>query len=244
MPGLYTTEDIVSLPLDPKQRFVALEEICRKRYEAIIEHEEQWHNVQDARLSYMGTIVGAAKQLRIEPIASMKMPRKSEWNDDRYEDFKNELEFYLVQLALQGADQNHKLSIVLEGNTKARLQTLIAHMRDHVRNLDLSPGKIDRLIDRIGDFEKELEGHRLGFASVAYLTLFVAGAIADLGGAADQIRHLVNEVEAVIGVTKEEQDADAVGRVPSIEIKKIERLEPPTPKTPKQSFDLDDEIPF
>ncbi len=195
----------------------------------------------------MATMVATAKHCKIDPIDKMTIPKMSDWNDGAYEDFQNELDFYAVQMALEGADRNSQLSILLQGTTKDRLLTLIAHMREQIRKLDLPPARIDTLLDKLNRFERDLGGPRLNFLAVATLALAVAGAIADVGGAASTIRQLMNQVEEAVGRAKDEQDKAAVTQLPHFEPKK---LEPPRAKQPEArpvqhaNFDLDDEIPF
>lgn len=242
MPLLITQQEIHSLPGDPKLKFVALEEIVRTRYEDLVRGEDEWQIVQDARLQYMGEIIGAAKYLKIAPICDMELPKKSEYNNDAYEDFKGELHFYTMQLALEGADRVAIFSIELGGTTKDRLSTLSKHLREHVEKLDLPPAKIDRLLDRVTAFERELEERRLGFTAVAVLTLTIAGAIADLDGAASVVRQLMNQMEEAVGIAKEEQAKAQAMLPPPVEPR---RLEPPRkPVVQKASFDINDDLPF
>lgn len=243
MPLLITQAEIEGLPSDARQRFVALEEVCRTRYEQLIAHEESWSAVQDARLQYMSTVVGAAKHLGIEPIASLVVPKKSQWDDGAYEDFKNELHFYIIQLALEGAEWNQQHTIELTGSVRARVQTLAAHLRDQLDKLDLPPAKLDKLRAKLAAFENELTAPKISFASIAAISLVVVSVVADVDGAGDAIRKLVTQLQVVLGQAKAEQDADAATKLPRQH--PVKQLEPPRrPVAPKEAFDLDDEIPF
>jgi hypothetical protein len=266
MDFLITQDEIEALPEDARERFVALEAICRKRhYEetAAATREEQWDLIQDSRLRYMSTVVSAAKFLKIEFIKDLEIPKRKQFDNDAYADFVHELQHYVVQLMLEGAERNIRASIVLEGSTRDRLSTLLSHLRDQVKKLDLSPARIDRLVKQIDDFEKDLRNPRLKFTTVAIFTLGVIAGVADLGGATDVVRKLVHQMEEAIGRAKEEQDKEAAGRLlPSGEIRQLtpprkseprtnksQRLEPagdfgrsPASRAPRD--DLDDDIPF
>lgn len=245
MPLLITQDEIQALPSDPRERFVALEEICRRRYEqATAEDDIQWNYVQDMRLQYMSSVVAAAKYLAIEPINRIIIPKKSKWNDEAYEDFVNELHFYAMQLALEAADRNLQLAIILQGTTKQRLVTLTEHLREQVRKLDLPPARVDQLLARIDQFERELIKPRLTFTAVAALTIYVAAAIADVGGAATTVRGAMNLIEEAVGAAKEEQDKDAAGRLGMLEPKQLEPPRPAEIAAPRETYDLNDDIPF
>lgn len=243
MPLLITQAEIEALPPDPRERFVGIEEICRKRYEEAVSTDDvQWNYVQEIRLQYMAGVVSAAKYYGIEPINKITIPRKSDWNDNAYEDFVNELHFYTMQLALQAADRNSQLSITLQGSTRERLSTLTQHLRDQVAKLELPPARIDQLIERINQFERELTKPKLTFAGVAALTIYITAAIADLGGAATTVRGAMNLIEEAVGSAKEEEDKALAGRLGVFEPKK---LEPPRPEEASApSPDLNDDIPF
>ena len=249
MPILISVAEIEALPGDPRQRFVAMDEICRNRTNDIVKNipdvEGSWRQVQEARRNYMATMVAAAKHYKIDPIDKMVIPKMSDWHDDGYEDFQNELDFYAVQMALEGADRNSQLCILLQGGTKDRLLTLLAHMRDQIHKLDITPARRDALLDKLHQFEKDLEGRRLNIVAMATLALAVAGVVADVGTAGSIVRQLMNDVETAIGQAKEEQDKAAIQQIPHFEMKKLEPpREPKAPPVQYASYDLDDEIPF
>lgn len=251
---LITQAEIEDLPEDPRQRFVRIEQICRERHHDDITNESEWGVVQDSRLRYMSTVVAAAKFYKIEPIDKIEIPRKSDWNDDRYQDFVAELEFYTVQLMLEAAETNSRVSLILEGNTRDRLKMLTSHLKDTVRKLNLNPGQIDRLLKMVETFERELAHPRLKFVSVAILALAVVGAVADMGGATKVVRDLINEIETTVGVAKEEQNKEAASKaLPAAPPRQLaaprdEKPSPPKPARPatppRMSDALDDDIPF
>lgn len=249
---LITQAEIEALPEDPRQRFVGIEEICRKRLYEETGSEQDWSIIQDARLRYMSTVVAAAKYYKIEPISEVELSKKTSWKDDEFNDFVAELQFYTMQLMLESAEKNSRLSILLEGSTRDRLFTLVSHLRDHVRKLDGPEARIDRLVRVIDDFEKELRRPRLQYIAVAALSMVIISSVADLGGAATTITGLVHKVQETVGLAKEEQNKEAASRMlPQAEVKKLAppRTETfgrsaPKPKAPAYSSDLDDDIPF
>lgn len=246
MPLLITQAEIEALSPDPRERFVGIEEICRKRYEETVSGEDvSWNYVQEVRLQYMGGVIGAAKYYGIEPINKIVVPKKSDWNDSAYEDFVNELHFYTMQLALEAADRNSRLAIVLQGSTRERLSTLTSALRDQIRKLDLPPARIDHLLQKVDQFEHELTKPRLSFIAVAALTIYITGAIADLGGSAQTVRGAMNLIQEAVGTAKEEQDKEIAGRLGTFEMRKLEPPRPPeVSAASNKEYDLNDDIPF
>jgi hypothetical protein len=250
---LISQEEIEALPEDPRQRFVGIERIARQRYEEETRESDQGSYVQDCQLRYMTTVVSAAKFLKIEPVCEITIPRRRNFNWEDYSEFVNELQFYIVQLMLEGAENNAETSIILRGNAKQRLQTLSSHLRENVRKLDLPSARIESLLRKVDGFERELENPRLKFVAVAQMTLVILGATADIDGASDVVRKLVHQIEEVVGVEKREQDVEAASRLSTGDAPR--QLQPPRTleKRPTEtssknaetfSADLDEEIPF
>lgn len=243
---LITQSEIEALPEEPRERFVAMEEICRERFYAQTEGQEDWNIVQDWQLRYMTTVVAAAKHFSIKPISEMEVPKRSDFNNDAYRDFVAELQFYVTQLMLEGAERNSRASIVLRGLARDRVVTLLSHARDQVRKLELPQSRIDHLLRLLDEFEKQLEKPRLHLVTLAVLALGIAGAISDLGGAAGTVRQLINQIEEIVGLEKEEQDKEAASRW--VRHEPTKQLEPPRRPEEKPSRplaeEMDDEIPF
>ncbi len=245
-------DEIEALPENPRERFVGIEGIARRRYEEETRDSDQSNYVQDCQLRYMTTVVSAAKYLQIAPISEIVVPKRKNFSWDDYSEFVNELQFYIVQLMLEGAENNVETSIVLRGSAKQRLQTLSSHLRENVRKLDLSPARVESLLRRIDGFDRELENPRLRFVAVAQMALLILGATADIDGASEAVRKLVHQIEEAVGVERLEQDTEAAGRLPATNVPR--QLQPPSApaRNPASSArnakdlsaDLDDEIPF
>jgi hypothetical protein len=259
---LITQDEIESLPDDPRERFVRLEEICRRRHYDEIAQEQEWAIIQDSQLKYMSTVVAAAKYLEIEPVCSVEIPLRKNFSHEDFRDFVLQIQLYTVQLMLESAERKNRTAIMLEGSTRDRLLTLTSHLRDQIRKLELPPARIEQLIKRINEFEKELRQPRLRLVTVALVTLAIAGAIADVGGATEVVRKLISQIEETVGKAKDEQDKEAASRLlPSAEVRKLAPPPKETPpdfgrssvpasptrgnsRVPATAGDLDDDIPF
>lgn len=244
---LITQEEIETFPEDPKERFVCIEQLCRRRHEESISESDHSDFIRDSRLRYMTTVLSAAKWLNISPICNLDLPSRSRFDYEEYAEFISQIEYYSVQFMLAGAERNSKASIELEGSTRDRLLTLTSHLKEHIKKLDLPKRRYDALLSRINDFEKELSRPRLTFVGFAVLTLAVAGAISDVGGATDVVRKLMSQLQETVGIAKEQQDRKAAANLASRP--SILRLVPPTessrsPLSRETKYDLDDDIPF
>jgi hypothetical protein len=239
---MISQDEINSLPEDPNERFVGVEAICRKRLYGEIEGEEEWSSIMDARLRYMGAVLAAGKYLNVEPFASLVLPTRQKFQSDDYDNFIQELEYYVVQLMLRNSENASQTTVLLQGETRQRLHTLLAHLRTQLLKLDLPPSRVEKLRSKLAEFEKELDAPRMRIIVWAGAALVVTGILADVGGAATTVLQLWHEIEEAVGIAKEAQDEEAVARIPAApEQKRIEG-----PQRPKQltTGDFDDEIPF
>lgn len=247
MEYLISQEEIEALPEDTQQRFVGIEQLCRQRYQSLVSGSDDWPFIQDTRLRYMGIVLAAAKEYDISPLNGMNLPRRKDYRDEDFQDFFGELQFYTAQLMFRAADANSRTSVVLQGATRARLHTLLHHLREQVKKLDLPPARIDQLLSRIDDFERELLKPKLTFVAVAVLSLYVVGVVADLGGSAQTVQTLITQVQQALGQAKEEQDKAAASRLLAADTA-LRLLAPPRPSEtsapPSQQHELDDDIPF
>lgn len=242
---LIIPEGIDNLPKNNQEHFVHIEKIGIKKYYDHINNGNEWNAVQDVRLRYMTSVVAAAKHFNIEPISEIEVPRRRNWNDDRFDDFVSDVSFYTMQMMLHESDRKLRTSIILEGSTRDRLKTLTVNLRDEVRKLQLPSSKIDQIIRKIDDFERSLESRKLTFITVAFVTLTIAGAITDVDGATNVVRELVNKIEETVGIAKEEQDREVASNF--VESNQIPRLMAPRKNEPAiepPSVEDDDEIPF
>ena len=198
--------------------------------------------VQDARLRYMNTVVSAAKFLEISPICDMDIPRPSAWDDNVFNDFVSDLSSYLMQLMMERADRRRRTAIVLEGTTRDRLRSLIIRLRGEVQQLDLPEARIDKVLRKIDELEKALEGQRLSFIAVATVVFGIAAVLSDFDGAATAVQKIVYKIEQIVGQAKDTQDEDAASQM--IETEKVRQLAPPRVQDRPSTALPDDEIPF
>jgi hypothetical protein len=260
---LLTTEDLMTMPELPRQRFVAIEALCRRRLAenvSQLHHDEQWTDIVDQRVSYMSTVIAAARSLRIEAFASMDAPLRKGFDSEVFEQFLYDAQFYATQLMLEAAEDNIRASVILEGPVRQKLQTLAAHIREQIQKLNLPSGQLARLESRLAAFERELAGNRINAATIGIFCLAVSGAIADLDGTGSVVTKLVHQVQAILGKAKEEQEIEVAARLPvdpeprrlehprpkAIEPKRPAKLRPPGGASEDFSRgpDFDDEIPF
>lgn len=104
--------------------------------------EQEWSTVTDHRVVYISTVLSAAKHLKIEPFLNMDVPRRRNFQDEEFDDFIQDIQFYVTQMMLEAAEANTRTSILLEGATKQRLHTLVSHLRDYVKKLGLSARRL------------------------------------------------------------------------------------------------------
>jgi hypothetical protein len=127
---------------------------------------------------------------------------------------------------------------------KSSIRTYIFHLRELIENsADLDETKRRSLLDRLSEFEAELDKKRLNLVAIAALMIAFIGAPGAVWASADAAGKILSGIVRLVADAKRSEDATR--RLPSIE--------PPMAITgprrdlprsqPKQS-DMDDEIPF
>jgi hypothetical protein len=245
-----TNDELDELPEDPEAAFIAFVRIAearlKERLRAIGPRDQgTYEEIDDARYGFQNVVLGSAKKFGIEPFASLQMPVLDDHNDAKYRQFRHDLTHYITQLMLTTADRDRSNSVPLLDATRQKLETYIFHLRDAIKNSDLSDRKKDDLYKKLDALERELGRRRLRFIIVAGIVIHILTAPGELNASYDAVIRLTNSIMREIGLAKE---ADNEQR--KISHDEPVALLPPRTEVPKPkdvSFDsskMDDEIPF
>jgi hypothetical protein len=136
----------------------------------------------------MNFVVAAGKRLEIEPFASMQVPRHKDYGDPDYRQFQSDLDHYITQLLIDNSIRTKKDSVGILPKTKDRIRQYVYALRECVENANLTEAKREILIEKLKQFEDELEKRRLNILAVARIafellaipgTLWASGEVAN-----------------------------------------------------------------
>ena len=195
----------------------------------------------------MNVVVAAAKKYEIEPFASLSVPRLEKFNTDAHRQFKADLDHYLTQLLLDNSSRAKRDSVLVSPELKSTIRTYIHHLREVIdRAEDLSEARRNALLQKLAEFEAELEKKRLNLLAVTMIAIGILSAPGGLGASADMASKPVTNILRTVGDAKSADDE--MRRLPSAATPMA--ITGPRPEEEetfggrKESQSLDDEIPF
>jgi hypothetical protein len=200
-----------------------------------LDPQEQWNEVEDLRHSFMNVVIAAAKRFEIEPFLSMDVPRLDGYKNDDHRQFKADLDHYITQLMLDNSMQSKRDSVGLLSNSKDRIRKYILALRECIEKSNMTDAKKDALLNKLEQFEKELEKRRISILAVSRLTLELLALPGGVWGSVDVAHKLItNVMQTVAEAQAVEQETR---QLPSSNNPKA--LSPP-----RAEKELDDSIPF
>jgi hypothetical protein len=248
-----TQEEIDELPDDdPHTAFTTFVRIAQRRLgerteEIDANNQDGWAALEEARHGFMNVVIAAAKKYEIEPFASLSVPRLEVFDSKIHRQFKADLDHYLTQLLLDNSSRAKRDSVLISPELKGTIRTYLHHLREAIDNADdLSEARRNVLLQKLAEFEAELEKKRLSLLAVTVLAITLLSAPGGLGATADIATKLVTNILRVVGDAK--MADDETRRLPSsaapMAITGPRKSDPELmPKNDKRN-DLDDEIPF
>lgn len=239
MNTLISEADYDALPLDPEQRFVALESVCKASLYSLITQDTQEVFDRTVRLEYMAIVASAAEELGIEGLWHPSL------GGDALEDFTQfslKVSQITTKLRLRNSSARSEFSVQLSNTTRARIKIEVDRLRNVIKGSDLEEARKKVLFKKLDELVREIENARANFSKVM-ATLAVVGASVLAG-----TTFLAEAPEAIATITS------LIGKDKNAEVRELERLGAPPvrpalpapPKSPFGSFsrELEDEIPF
>jgi hypothetical protein len=242
-----TQDEIDDLPEDDNSAFLQFVKIARARLdqktaEIDDDDEREWRRLQDARFGFMNVVVAAGRRYGIEPFSLMDVPGVGNFNESTHRQFILDVDHYMTQLLLADGLRTRRDSIALNEEAKSKIRTHLHHLRETVSKSDLDDARRQKLLDRLVEFEAELNKRRLSMLAVARVTLEVLAIPGALGGSYDITQKLLGHVMHTVAQEKaaEDQRRDQQLQRPPV----ILPARPDAVRRPKEDNALDDDIPF
>jgi hypothetical protein len=247
-----TQEEIEDLPDDdPHVAFTTFVRIAQRRLgerTAKIDASEQdgWNELEEARHGFMNVAIAAAKKYKIEPFASLSVPRLENFDHQVHRQFKADLDHYMTQLLLDNSSRAKRDSVTISPELKTSIRTYLHHLREAIDKADdLTDARKRVLLQKLAEFEAELEKRRLSLLALTLMAITILGAPGSLGATADIAGRLITNIMKVVGEAKLADDE--VRKLPSSETPMAitgPRKDDPNLIAKPNRPSLDDEIPF
>lgn len=250
-----TQDELDNLSEDPRIAFMELINHAQRRLSEQIskfDPDNSYDSAKrfDAEKSFMNVVVAAGKTYGVEPFSSMEVPKHQSFSGGDYEQFKSDLDHYVTQLILTNSMRARGASVDIKPEDKDRIRAYINGLRECIERSDIEPRKMKALLDKLQDFNNELEKRRVSFTALALLAIAFVGAPGSVGETAALIHNLVNKITVVFAESKQVEDQTRqIGPQAAPKSLSAPRRPDETPKK-QPSWDsgqgdgLDDEIPF
>jgi len=236
---LISEADYERLPVDPYQKFAAIEEICRRNMMEAISHETPEDFDTLVRTSYMTIVAEVADELGI---GGVKYVDHFNSVQQDVQEFIRIVSGVVARIRLRKSSGRDAFSVRLAARTKGIIENEVSKLRQAVSDSELDDEKKRRLMAKLEEFRTELHKERFGYATAfATLTIIAAG----IGGTTSFLSDAPDAVTTIvrlIGQEKENEEAE-IFRLEAPPIRNL-LTNQSKGKTSRHSQDMHDDIPF
>lgn len=240
---LISASDFETLPDDPEERFVRVEEICRRNMNAMINEDTNNNFDGIIRTQYMNVIAAAAHELGIDGLDypyNMHNPLQELGN------FMLKANGITTRFRLRASSRKPETSVRLASKTRGRIEQQIQRLRTIIAESDLSADRQKALQRKLDELSVELSQPRLSFGKVMGIIAIVSAGIGGTTGFLADAPDAIAAITSLIGADKEAEDAETqrlgTAATPRALPAPPQRLPPPRPE--RFNGALDEEIPF
>jgi hypothetical protein len=246
-----TKEELENASEDNQTAFADLVAIADKRRQerwAALDQHDGSYAYEEIEHGFMNVVIGLAKAYKLEPFASMEVPRRSGFRTSEFDDFKADLDHYLTQLMVSNTIRDRQSSVPLSPPAKEKIRDYLRALRDQIDKSDFPDAKKADLHDRLSEFEAALEKPRLNLFKTTLLVLNILALPGGLWASYDIVAKLTQNVLEVVAEAKAIDDENrrlAPTEQPAILLPpRKEDFGRPNASGGSLADELDDEIPF
>jgi len=212
--------------------------------------ENQWQEVQDTRHSFVNVVVGAAKRYGIDELASWQIPNIDNFGNSDYRQFQADVDHYVTQLAISHSLRDRRDSVPIPQQSKEKIRDYLRALRECIEKADLSDAKRANLLDRLDEFEQELEKRRLTLLALTRLMISIAVVPGGLWASYEITNRLLGNVMQIVGEAKAVDEENRPiptfpMEPPKLSLPRVEERKRPSKNAPAfEPGGMDDDIPF
>jgi hypothetical protein len=199
----------------------------------------------------MNLIVAAGKRFEVEPFASMQIPKHKDFDDTDHRQFASDLDHYVTQLLIDNSIKSKRDSVRVMPKTKDKIRQYMYALRDCIENSDLAEPKREALLEKLKNFEVELEKRRLNLLVVSRIAFELLAIPGTLWASGEVANRLITQVmQTVAEARAAEQEARLLAPIETpkalsaprpLQAPRQIQARPPLQSSPGK---IDDDIPF
>jgi hypothetical protein len=175
-----TQEQLDDLDEDPRVAFMTLVNHAQRSLSLQLEkydpeEQREWRQRQELQERFMNVIVAAGKRFEIDPFISTIVPKHQDFQGSDYKQFESDLDHFVTQLILDNSIRAKKNSVEILPNPKGKIRSYVHGLRTCVEQATMHEDKRKALLEKLDQFERELEKRRINILAVTLLTFEILG---------------------------------------------------------------------
>lgn len=245
---MVTLANILDLPPDDDEAFLAFEEHAREILEQSFRNADREESWQPFYLTYMTHVRGAAEEFGVESLAHWDITPPIQTG--KFDGFRQAVLLATTRLKFRVARRLRQELIEPDTSDREKIKFRIRQLRDQINGSDLTQSQKDALRVKLDELDQLFEGKTVNRAAVLVVLAAVATLMTQAQGlllkGPETIVALMDSINMLVG--KEEQRRALLERYRkplAIEDKSKPQgpKSKPAPRTELETA-LDDEIPF
>ncbi len=228
-----------SLPTDPEQAFLILEQVFREECENNIRRLRDDENPSIHHVDYIAQVIGAIAELGLEANFSTDVPLIEDVSPNTYLNFSKDVKNYCTRLQIRYGRRVQGFSVRFDTAAKATIHNYITKIREVVQKLEVDVPKKEALLKRLTRFAEEVDSDRTRLEAFGEVVLSVSSIAGQAAEKLEPIRRWVDSIGNLINGAREVEQATK--QLPPVKLPK--RIEVQK-QSPSFARDLDDEVPF
>ncbi|HWF63601.1 MAG TPA: hypothetical protein VN685_03200 [Rhizomicrobium sp.] len=247
-----TQDELDDLPEDSSAAFISFVRHAQRRLDVKMKEldgsdQNDWHIAEQARYGFTNVVVAAARRFEIEPFASQHLPRAEKFSGDDYQQFKADLDHYLTQMLLDNAIRGKRDSVSISPIEKDRIRSYLHGLKTAIDSSNFSESKRTSLLEKLAEFERELDKRRMSLFAVTRLTFEILAVPGGLWASYEVAAKLITNINQVVGEAKAVDNENRLLALPEAPRALLPPRPIDVPATKSELFkrdEMDDEIPF
>ncbi|MCF3593479.1 hypothetical protein LZG00_05660 [Rhodobacteraceae bacterium LMO-12] len=231
---LATDADFSALPLEPRDRFLALEAICRRNLNQLINQDSTLESDRLIRLQYMRMVASAAEELKVEGV---RFPVEAD-PASKFDDFLINIAGITTKLRLSGTRIGDPNSVAIRFEVVGLVKEQIRVLKHTIMSSDLPENLKKQLLIKLNDLAEEIVKPRARMAHIMHILAIVAAGVGGTTGFLATAPDAIVTITALIGEEKSREDEE----VKRLGLDKPKQLPAPIPETGHE--ESDDDLPF
>lgn len=222
-----TGDEINELPDDPRLAFATFINIAYGRFQekfSKLKSVTEINASADLQHSFMNVTIAVARRYGISEFSDYSVPSINKFDGMKFREYISELDSSITLVAIDSRLRMRDESVLISNDVRTQIKTYIHYLRDLIEKSAVPDPKRRSLLDKLDEFERELEKKRVSYLAVAGFAIYMATIPGGIAGTVDASSRLVNQILGLVG---EAQDAERQSRT-------LQPIAPPAALSPPQ----------